>query len=70
MASRDGAVARALASHQCVPGSSPTHTTCGLSFLLVLASKGFFRHFQIPIDLFRFEVTWSVMGKQKNGVSE
>ena len=36
--SRDGAVVRALASHQCVPGSIPgPDLICGLSLLLVLA---------------------------------
>ena len=42
--SRDGAVVRALASHQCVPGSIPgPGVICGLSLLLVffLAPKGF-----------------------------
>ena len=42
--SRDGAVVRALASHQCVPGSIPRPgVICGLSLLLVLflASRGF-----------------------------
>ena len=34
---RDCAVVRALASHQCVPGSTPgVDTICGLSLLLVL----------------------------------
>jgi len=61
--SRDGAVVRALASHQCVPGSiSGPGVICGLSLLLVLvlAPRVFVRvlrfsslpknqHFQIPI---------------------
>ena len=35
---RDGAVVRALASHQCGPGSNPgVDAICGLSFLLVLS---------------------------------
>ena len=35
---RDGAVVRALTSHQCVPGSIPgLGVICGLSLLLVLA---------------------------------
>ena len=41
---RDCAVVRALASHQCVPGSTPgVDTICGLSLLLVLffAPRGF-----------------------------
>ena len=39
MGSRDGAVVRALASHQCVPGSIPRPSViCGLSLLLVLFS--------------------------------
>ena len=38
--SRDGAVARALVSHQCVTGSFPGHgVICGLSLLLVLFSS-------------------------------
>ena len=44
MESRDGAVVRALASHQCGPGSiSKLGVTCGLSLLLVLvlAPRGF-----------------------------
>ena len=61
--SRDGAVVRALASHQCGPGSIPgPGAICGLSLLLVLvpAPRVFLRvlrfsslhknqHFQIPI---------------------
>ena len=42
--SRDGAVVRALAFHQCGPGSIPgLDVTCGLSLLLVLfsAPRGF-----------------------------
>ena len=42
--SRDGAVVRALASHQCGPGSTPgPGVICGLSLLLVLvlAPRGF-----------------------------
>ena len=42
--SRDGAVVRALASHQCGPGSNPgVDAICGLSLLLVLslAPRGF-----------------------------
>ena len=41
---RDGAVVRALASHQCGPGSNPSvDAICGLSLLLVLslAPRGF-----------------------------
>ena len=41
---RDGAVVRALASHQCGPGSNPgVHAICGLSLFLVLsfAPRGF-----------------------------
>ena len=44
MGSRDGAVVRALASHQCGPGSIPgLGVICGLSLLLVLfsAPRGF-----------------------------
>jgi len=62
--SKGGAVVRALASHQCGPGSNPgVNTTCGLSLLLVLflAPRGFSQgstvfpflenqHFQIPIQ--------------------
>ena len=41
---RDGAVVRAIASHQCGPGSNPSvDAMCGLSLLLVLsfAPRGF-----------------------------
>ena len=41
---RDGAVVRALASHQCGPGSNPrVDAICGLSLLLILsfAPRGF-----------------------------
>ena len=41
---RDGAVVKALASHQCGPGSNPgVDAMCGLSLLLVLsfAPRGF-----------------------------
>jgi len=44
LGSRDGAVARALTSHQCVPGSiHGPGVICGLSLLLVLfsAPRGF-----------------------------
>jgi len=44
MGSKDGAVVKALASHQCGPGSIPgPGVICGLSLLLVLvlASRGF-----------------------------
>ena len=44
MGSRDDAVVRALASHQCGPGSTPgPGVICGLSLLLVLvlAPRGF-----------------------------
>ena len=44
MAKWDGAVARALASHQCDPGSNPgVDVICGLSLLLALsfAPRGF-----------------------------
>ena len=44
MGSRDGAVVRALVSHQCCPGSIPgPGVICGLSLLLVLvfAPRGF-----------------------------
>ena len=44
MGSRGGAVVRALASHQCGPGSNPgVDAICGLSLLLVLslAPRGF-----------------------------
>ena len=43
-AARDGAVVRALASHQCGPGSNPrVDAICGLSLLLILsfAPRGF-----------------------------
>ena len=49
---RDGAVVRALASHQCGPGSNPgVDAICGLSLLLVLLFSPLLKnqHFQIPI---------------------
>ena len=63
LGSRGGAVVRALASHQCGPGSNPgVDAICGLSLLLVpsFAPRGFSpgtrvfpspknQHFQIPI---------------------
>ena len=64
MGARDGAVVRALTSHQCGPGSTPgVDAICGLSLLLVLSllQEVFLRlfrfspllknqHFQIPIQ--------------------
>ena len=44
LGSKGGAVVRALASHQCGPGSTPgVDAICGLSLLLVLslAPRGF-----------------------------
>ena len=44
LGSKGGAVVRALASHQCGPGSNPgVDAICGLSLLLVLslAPRGF-----------------------------
>ena len=62
MGSRDGAVMRGLASHQCGPGSTPgPGVICGLSLLLVLVLVQVFlrvlrfspllknQHLQIPI---------------------
>ena len=39
LGSKGGAALRALASHQCGPGSNPSvhHIICGLSLLLVLS---------------------------------
>ena len=51
-----GAVVRALASHQCGPGSNPSFDAiCGLSLLLVLsfAREVFLR--VLPFSKFRFE---------------
>ena len=50
--SRDGAVVRALASHQCGPGSIPgLGVICGLSLLLVLvlAPRGFSPGTPVPL---------------------
>ena len=61
---RDGAVVRALASHQCGPGLNPgVDVTCGLSLLLVLsfAPRGFSPHTPVfpskknHISKFRFD---------------
>ena len=63
--SRVGAVMRALASHQCVPGSIPRPgVICGLSLLLVLTLlRGFFSGFsgfppstKINISKFQFNL--------------
>ena len=51
MGSRDGAVLRALTSHQCGLGSNPgVDAICGLSWLLVLvpAPRVFTRFFGFP----------------------
>ena len=75
MGSMDGAVVRALASHQCGPGSIPVlGVICGLSLLLVLvlAPRGFSpgtpvfhflknQHFQVPILSGLFSVEHFVM---------
>ena len=60
--SRDGAVVRARASHQCVPGSIPgPGVICGLSLLLVLvlAPRVFFGFSGFPpsskINIFKFQ---------------
>jgi len=51
MGSRDGAVVRVLASHQCGPGSTPgPGVMCGLSLLLVLDSETFYsRYSSFPL---------------------
>ena len=81
--SKGGAVVRALASHQCGPGSNPgVNTTCGLSLLCILsfAQKGFFvvlqfspllknQHFQIPLTLKGF-CTHPVMHRSRHSHSE
>ena len=49
---RDGAVVRALASHQCGPGSIPTSgVKCGLSLLVLYsARRGFLRELRFPLS--------------------
>ena len=75
--SRVGAVVRALASHQCVPGSIPgPGVICGLSLLVLYsAPRGFSpgtpvspllknQHFQIPIRSGNERAPWCSVGKQ------
>jgi len=52
MGCRDGAVVRALASHQCGPGSIPRSCViCGLSLLVLYsAPRGFLRVLQFPLS--------------------
>ena len=49
---RDGAVVRALASHQCGPGSIPRlGVICGLSLLVLYpAPRGFLRVLRFPLS--------------------
>ena len=49
---RDGAVVRALASHQCGPGSIPgLGVICGLSLLVLYsAPRGFLRALRFPLS--------------------
>ena len=49
---RDGAVVRALASHQCGPGSIPRlGVICGLSLLVLYsAPKGFLQVLRFPLS--------------------
>ena len=67
MGSSDGAVVRALASHQCVPRATPgPGAICGLSLLLALVLARFFSgsssfpsntsKFQIPNSKFQFDL--------------
>ena len=52
MESKDGAVVRALASHQCGPGSIPRlGVICGLSLLVLYsAPTGFLRALRFPLS--------------------
>ena len=49
---RDGAVVRALAAHQCGPGSIPrSGVQCGLSLLVLFsAPRGFLRVLRFPLS--------------------
>ena len=49
---RDGAVVRALTSHQCGPGSIPrSGVKCGLSLLVLFsAPRGFLRVLRFPLS--------------------
>ena len=64
---RDGAVvralARALASHQCGPGSIPrTGVKCGLSLLVLFsATRGFLRELRFPLSSKDHHLTWFVL---------
>ena len=58
MGSKGGAVVRALASHQCVPGSNlGVDAICGLSLslLLSLAPRGFRLSSRTNISKFQFD---------------
>ena len=61
--SRVGAVVRALASHQCVPGSIPgPGVICGLSLLLVLysAPRGFYPGSPVFPNISKFQIDLDV----------
>ena len=69
--SRDGAVVRALASHQCGPGSNPgVDAICGLSLLLVLsfAPRGFSPG--TPVSLSPQKPAFSNSNSTRNQVDE
>ena len=60
---RDGAVVRALASHQCGPGSIPrSGVIYGLSLLVLFsAPRGFFRELRFPLSSKNHHLTWFVL---------
>ena len=60
---RDGAVVRAITSHQCGPGSIPrSGVKCGLSLsVLFSAPRGFLRVLQFPLSSKNQCTTWFVL---------
>ena len=60
---RDGAVVRALASHQCGPGSIPrSGVICGLSLMVLFsAPRGFLRVLRFPLSSKTHHWSWFVL---------
>ena len=60
LGSRDGVVVRAIASHQCGPGSIPrSGVICGLSLVVLFFAPGsFLRVFQFPLSSKKHQLTW------------
>ena len=60
---RDGALVRALASHQCGPGSIPrSGVICGLSLLVLFSAlRGFLRVLRFSLSSKNQRTTWFVL---------